>query len=51
MAEKIIALLRFPQLVEVVRRTGAAEIRTLTWDEAASKCIGVYQEQVGTLGN
>jgi len=51
MAEKIIALLRFPQLVDAVRQTGAAEIRALTWDEAARQCIGLYREQTSALGN
>jgi glycogen(starch) synthase len=49
MADKIIALLRHPALGEVVCREGADEIRPLTWDEAARKCVGVYREQVESL--
>lgn len=49
MADKILAILRHPQLSEAVSRSGADEIRPLTWDEAARKCVGVYQEQVEAL--
>ena len=35
----------------VVLRQGAAEIRRLTWDEAARKCVAVYEEQMTTLRN
>jgi len=45
MANKIVAVLRHPELGEVLRSRGAAEIRRLTWDDAAGKCVQVYQEQ------
>jgi glycosyltransferase involved in cell wall biosynthesis len=44
MARQIVAVLRYPRLSEALRREGAAEIRGLTWDEAASKCTRVYNE-------
>ena len=49
MADKILAILRHPPLSEAVCRHAADEIRPLTWDEAARKCVGVYQEQVEAL--
>ena len=44
MARQIVAILRYPRLSDVLRRDGAAEIRGLTWDEAASKCTRFYNE-------
>lgn len=49
MADKILAVLRHPALGEAVCRHGAEEIRPLTWDEAARKCVGIYREQVEAL--
>ena len=43
-ANKIITLLNNPQLTRRLSRTGLAEIRPLTWDEAARKCLRVYQQ-------
>jgi glycogen(starch) synthase len=43
-ANKIIALLNNPQLTRRLSRTGLAEIRPLTWDQAARKCLSVYQQ-------
>ena len=51
MADMILALLNHPELSEAVLRAGAAECRRLTWAEAASKCVEVYEEHVGTLKN
>ena len=48
MANKIIALLTRPELAEELRRGGLAEIRKLTWDAAARKCIQVYRELAET---
>jgi len=51
MADRIIAILRHPQLAEALARSAAAEIRCLTWDKAARKCVGVYLEHVEALRN
>jgi len=51
MADRILSLLNHPELSEAVLRGGAVEVRRLTWDEAARKCIAVYEEQVNTLIN
>jgi len=50
-ADRVIALLRHPELAEALRVSAAAEARRLTWDEAAAKCIGVYERQLTPLRN
>ncbi|MFB3891820.1 MAG: glycosyltransferase family 4 protein [Phycisphaerae bacterium] len=47
MADRIIAILTRPELAEAMRDGGAAEVRALTWDAAAQKCLGVYNETIG----
>jgi glycosyltransferase involved in cell wall biosynthesis len=42
MANKIIAVLRHPPLSQTLREHGAFEIRKLTWDGAAQKCVKSY---------
>ncbi len=42
MANKIIAVLRHPPLSQTLRQHGAFELRRLTWDGAAQKCLEVY---------
>ena len=44
MASKILAVLRHPELAEHLRQRAYEEIRPLTWDAAARKCLAVYQE-------
>jgi glycogen(starch) synthase len=51
MADMILSLLNHPELSEAVLRDGAVEVRRLTWDAAARKCVEVYEEQVTTLIN
>jgi glycogen(starch) synthase len=51
MADRILSLLNHPELSEAVLRDGAVEVRRLTWDETARKCVAVYAEQVNTLIN
>ena len=51
MADTILALLNHPELSEAVLRQGMAEVRRLTWAEAARKCVEVYEEHVSTLEN
>ncbi len=47
LANKIVAVLRHPELAEMLRRDGAAAISGLTWELAAEKCMGAYDEIVG----
>lgn len=49
MANKIIAVLRHPPLRQTLRAHGAMEIRSLTWEGAARKCIEVYEEAVRSM--
>jgi len=49
MADQILALLNHPELAEALRRSGAEEIRALTWDAAAQKCVQVYWEATNVL--
>jgi glycosyltransferase involved in cell wall biosynthesis len=51
MADRIVAVLRHPQLADALTRSAAAEVRRLTWDEAALKCVGVYLEHAGVIEN
>ena len=51
MAGKILALLERPELSAIVCREGAAELRRVTWDEAARRCAEVYAEQVASVEN
>ena len=32
-------------------RDATDEIRTLTWDEAAKKCVGIYREHAHALSS
>jgi glycosyltransferase involved in cell wall biosynthesis len=43
-ARKILTLLTHPDLAEDLRRRAYEEIRSLTWDAAAGKCLDVYRE-------
>jgi len=51
MADRILALLNRPELAETVRREAAAEVRRLTWDAAAQRCIEVYEQHAAALVN
>ncbi len=42
MANKIVAVLRHPPLSATLREHGAFELRRLTWDGAAEKCVESY---------
>ncbi|MEJ2719853.1 MAG: glycosyltransferase family 4 protein [bacterium] len=44
MAKMIVSVLRYPRLAETLRRVSASEIRGLTWDVAARRCISSYYE-------
>jgi len=49
MANKIIAVLRYPPLRNTLRRNGAMELRHLTWGGAAKKCVEVYDEAIEAM--
>ncbi len=42
MANKIVAVLRHPPLSQTLRHHGTFELRWLTWDGAAEKCVKTY---------
>jgi glycogen synthase len=43
MASKIVALLRYPELKQCLADNSKEEIRRFSWDEAADKCVSLYQ--------
>ncbi|HYE62404.1 MAG TPA: glycosyltransferase [Phycisphaerales bacterium] len=43
MANKILAVLRFPPLSETLREHGAFELHRLTWEGAAERCVESYR--------
>lgn len=46
LASKILSVLLFPPLREALSSGGRAEVRRLSWLEAAEKCLDVYRELV-----
>jgi len=42
MANKIVAVLRYPPLSQTLREHGRFELRSLNWDGAAEKCVKVF---------
>ncbi len=44
MANKIVAVLKHPPLSQTMKHHGEFELRQLTWDGAAEKCIDIYQD-------
>ena len=51
MANKIIAVLRHPPLSSTLREHADMEVRQLSWDGAAKKCLHVYEKAVATMPN
>lgn len=49
MANKILAILRHPPLGQTLREHADFEVRKLTWDGAAAKCLTVYEEVIATM--
>jgi len=43
-ANKIIAVLKYPPLQETLANHGNFEVRKLRWKDAAAKCVRIYQE-------
>jgi glycogen(starch) synthase len=46
MANKIVAVLRHPVLSQTLAKHGAMEVRSLTWDGAATRCAEVYRRAI-----
>jgi glycosyltransferase involved in cell wall biosynthesis len=46
MANKIVAVLKYPPLGQTLREHGSFELRKLTWDGAAHACEGVYASAI-----
>lgn len=49
MANKIIAVLRYPPLGQTLREHGRFELRGLNWDGAAEKCVKVYGRAIASV--
>jgi len=49
LASKILSVLAFPPLRHALSSRGRAEVRRLSWRQAAGQCIAVYRELVGEL--
>ena len=50
MANKIVAVLKHPPLGATLREHGAFELRKLTWDGAAGKCVQAYGRAIAAMG-
>jgi len=50
MANKIVAVLRYPPLQRTLREHGRFEVRRLSWDGAADRCEQVYHAAIAALG-
>ena len=46
MANKIIAVLRYPPLTRQLALYGNGEVRNITWNKAAEKCIALYNNLI-----
>ncbi|MCB9845278.1 MAG: glycosyltransferase [Phycisphaeraceae bacterium] len=46
MANKILAVLRYPPLGQTLRTHGEFELRGLTWDGAAERCAAIYRSVI-----
>ena len=49
MADKIIAVLRYPPLSQTLREHGAFEVRKITWDGAATRCQQIYRSVISEM--
>lgn len=50
MANKIVAVLKYPPLSQTLRQHGEYELRGLTWAGAAEKCVKVYGRAIAGQG-
>lgn len=46
MANKIVAVLKYPPLQTTLRSHGNFEVRKLRWEDAARQCVGVYEQML-----
>jgi len=44
MANKIIAVLKYPPLKITLRNHGNSEVRKLKWKDSVAKCVWIYKE-------
>lgn len=44
MANMIVAVLKYKSLRTTLRKKGAKEVKRITWDEAAKKCVDIYEK-------
>jgi glycosyltransferase involved in cell wall biosynthesis len=44
MANQIIAVLDYPALQDLLWTAGGEEVRKITWQAAAQKCVNLYEE-------
>ncbi|MBL4591969.1 MAG: glycosyltransferase [Phycisphaerales bacterium] len=49
MANKIVAVLKYPPLGQTLREHGRFELRGLHWDGAAEKCVKVYAKAIAGM--
>jgi len=49
MANKIVAVLRYPPLQNTLRDHGYFEVRGITWEGAARKCQATYERAIGAV--
>ena len=49
MANKIVAVLKYPPLQMTLREHGNFEVRKLKWSGAAARCVQVYQDLVPAM--
>jgi len=50
-ANKIIAVLKYPPLNMMLRNCGNFEVRKLQWKDAAEKCVKIYEELLAAVYN
>jgi len=50
MANKVIAVLKYPPLQQTLQEHGRFEVRGITWDGAAHRCLDIYGTVVGEMG-
>ena len=48
MANKIVAVLRYPPLEETLRKESQREVTRLNWHDSARDCVRIYNEMAST---
>jgi len=44
MAAKILAVLQYPILSQIMSQNGQTEVQNITWDNSATTCLNIYNE-------